>query len=100
MEGKQRFIFLATVFFFSGAVVLIAAHEMRERTMREGRGDTERARELIKELRGDILARKAKDSPDVVAPDAVPTRRPGSYLPENDRKKLNDLLKNVLPSPE
>ncbi len=96
MEGKQRIAFLFVVFFFCGAIVLIAAHDLKNRAMRGG-GSREGAKKLIRELRGDHLS-STKDT--VVNPEGVPTRTPGSYLPENDRKKLNSILKQVLPAPE
>jgi len=96
MDGKQRIVFLFAVFFFAGSIVLIAAQELRNRTMRQGgSGD---AKKLILELRGDVLGRRG--GVEVVSPEAMPTRKPGSYLVENDRQTLNSLLKRVLPSPE
>jgi hypothetical protein len=97
MEGKQRIAFLFVVFFFSGSVVLLAAHELKVRTMQRSDGNRDDAKKLIRELRGDALSRGPGK---VVNPEALPTRTAGSYLPENDKKKLNSLLKQVLPSPE
>ena len=95
MEGTQKVGFLLLVLFFAGSVVLMAAHEIRTKTMKRGEGSTASARQLIKELRGESVVNKKQEYVD---PSSLPQRRPGEYLQERDRQKLNSLLKQVLPA--
>ena len=87
--------FLLLVLFFAGSIVLMAAHEIRSKTMRRGDGSSTSARQLIRELRGEKVVNKKEEYVD---PASLPQRRPGDYLQENDRQKLNSLLRQVLPA--
>lgn len=97
MEGTRRFGFILLVVFFAGSVVLMAAHELRRKTMRQGDGDALSAQKLIKELRSEAVVNREDGYVD---PEAMPLRRPGGYLHEKDRQKLNSLIQKVVPSTE
>lgn len=94
MDGEKRFTFFLLVFFFAGSVVLIAAHELKNRSMKRREGTSAEARQLIHNLRGEasLISKEG-----YVDPGAYPTRRPGSYLQEHDKKKLNTLLQQLIP---
>jgi len=95
MGGTQRVGFFLLVLFFAGSVVVMAAHELRTRSHRKGGGDSISARRLIQVLKGETVANKPEG---YLEPELMPQRRPGSYLHEQDRKNLNSLLKQVVPS--
>jgi hypothetical protein len=97
MEGSKRFLFLFMVFFFSGAVVLMGAHELKMRTMKKNEGSAAEARQMIRELRGDLV-RNSKS--EYVDPGSMPQRKIGDYLQAHDKKKLNSLLHQLVPPSE
>jgi len=94
MDGTHRVGFFLLVLFFAGSVVIVAVHELRERSMMQGQGSPESARRLIKQLRGEVLVNR-KD--EYVESESLPQRKPGSYLHDKDREKLNSLLQQVVP---
>lgn len=97
MEGTKRFGFFLLVLFFAGSIALIATHELRDRVMSQGEGSPELARKMIRELRGDVVKNK---NGAVTSGDSSAGRRPGHYLHDNDRQKLNEFIKQVVPVPQ
>lgn len=95
---KNRIGFFLFVLFFAGSVVLLAANELARFHGRVKSGASEGARKLIEALRGDTLQGMSKEE-TYLDPSVVPSRRKGQYLQGEDRKKLNSMLKKVLPSP-
>jgi hypothetical protein len=95
MGGAQRVGFFLLVLFFAGSVVVMAAHELQARSRKKGGGDSAAARRLIQVLKGETVANKPEG---YLEAELMPQRRPGSYLQEHDRKHLNSLLKQVVPS--
>lgn len=92
----HRIGFFLFILFFAGSVVLLAANELRHFHSRLNRGDTETAKRLIEALRGDTLQGMAKEE-TYLDPTVVPQRRKGQYLQTEDSKRLNSMLKKVLP---
>jgi hypothetical protein len=94
MSFLSRTALFLGIFFFSGAMVLLGAREMRANLKPPGSNDLERAEKLVHALRGDELFRaQAKyDGPT----EHIPSRKSGSYLPEYDLKRIKGFLVGLI----
>ncbi|MFO0415970.1 MAG: hypothetical protein ACK5Y6_01660 [Pseudomonadota bacterium] len=89
----QKIGLFICVFFFSGSMVLMGARDMRDRLSPPQEPEVERAKKLIQALRGDELFKiEAKYD----AEHEKPARKPGSYLPEYDLRKLKTFLGSLI----
>jgi len=74
-------------------MVVVGARHMRDRLGEVTPGDKQQAERLIHALRGDELFRSEGKYSDS---QARPMRRVGSYLPDNDRKRIKDFIKSLI----
>jgi len=93
MSALQRLSLFGFVVFFSGSMVVVGARNMRDRLGDATQKDKEHAERLIHALRGDELFRlEGKYSES----HAHPNRQTGSYLPDNDRRKIKEFLRSLI----
>ena len=78
---------------FSGSMVLMGARDMRNALKAPTPPDVERAKKLIQQLRGDELFRIEAKYHEA---HENPPRKPGSFLPEYDLKKIKKVLSNLI----
>ena len=83
------------VFFFSGSIVLIAAHDLRHTKLFSRNSDGVSAKELIRALKGDPLNQNSDSM--VEDPGSSPRRGSGEFLKKEDRKKINSFIRGILP---
>lgn len=79
---------------FAGAVVLVAARDMRRTLGRHSDEQKTHAQELVRTLRGDALLQKGEGR--YLHPQSLPQRTAGSVLPSTDKQRMKGLLKKLL----
>lgn len=79
---------------FAGAVVLVAARDMRRTLGKHSDDQKVHAQELLRTLRGDALLEKSDRY--YINPQSLPQRTAGSVLPSTDRQRMKDFLRKLL----
>ena len=89
MNGLQKVGFLALVCFFGSASVFVAGVDLQRRLVKHTSEESEAAKKLIEQLRGENLAPHAQG---VVPAQNIPTRKSGSSLADSDKSKIKKFL--------
>jgi hypothetical protein len=89
---KQLAMFFFVVF-FSGSMVFVGARDLTKSLGKYSDAERERAHRLIEALRGDELFRSEGK---FASGAGAPVRRLGSYLPENDKRKIKRFLAGLI----
>ncbi len=89
MNGLQKVGFLALVCFFGSASVFVAGVDLQRRLVKHTSEESEAAKKLIEQLRGENLAPHAEG---VVPAQNIPPRKVGSSLSEHDKSKIKKFL--------
>ncbi len=95
MNGLQKVGFLALVCFFGSASVFVAGVDLQRRLVKHTSEESEAAKRLIDQLRGENLAPHAEG---VVPAQSIPPRKVGSSLSEHDKSKIKKFLGGLVGS--
>jgi len=95
MNGLQKVGFLALVCFFGSASIYVAGVDLQRRLVRHTSEESEAAKTLIEQLRGENLAPHAEG---VVPQRNIPPRKVGSSLSEHDKSKIKKFLGGLVGS--
>lgn len=79
---------------FAGAVVLVAARDMRRSLGKHSDEQKTHAQELLRTLRGDALLQKGEGR--YLHPESLPQRTGGSVLPATDKQRMKGLLRKLI----
>lgn len=93
----NRFSLFMMICVFSGALVLVAAHDIRKRLQPPTAQELEYSQELITNLRSENILPAEKA---FVEEARKPARKPGSYLPQRDWERLKKAVQGFFASPE
>ena len=91
----RRMGFFLFVLVFAGSVVLMAAHDLRRRTVFKEKGNSTEANDLMNALSGNPLSKVG--SPEVIEAETIPQRAPGQYLVEKDKKTFRNAISGIMP---
>jgi hypothetical protein len=90
MSVATRFGLFLLITFFSGSIVVMAAKDLRNNLKPPTDGEIDRTKRLVQALRGDELfnveAKYTEPHPN------LQPRKPGSYLPDYDMKKIKSFI--------
>lgn len=79
---------------FAGAVVMVAARDMRSALGKHSDEQTKQAQELVRTLRGDALLERGEQH--YLNPRVLPQRAAGSVLPSSDKQRMKGFLQKLL----
>jgi len=95
MPGLRNVAFLSLICFFAGAIIFAAGTDLQRRLAKPTPEETAAARDLISQLRAEVLAH---EHPTVVHPARMPARKAGSYLSEGDKSHLQSFFGKLFKS--
>lgn len=93
----HRFSLFMMICLFSGALVLVAAHDIRKRLQPPTSQEVTEMQELVTNLRSENILPPDKA---FVEESRKPTRKPGSYLPQRDWERLKKAVQGFFGSSE